>query len=152
MKRRPNSIAVSFSKSNFLGVISEPYKNFKDSLCEAVLPGIVELMAISMLIGFLNLLNSIFGVCFVIRNKIDVPKASGRRSSQSMVSPDLRRSITGRKKSKSEKVVKKASLAFNINNSMYGKGGEKLLGDLDQSGNEDTSQGQISSNQAGSHP
>jgi hypothetical protein len=60
---------------------------FKNSVCEAVLPGIVELMAISMLIGFFNLLNSIFGVCFVIRNKIDVPQSlsangSGRKSSQ----------------------------------------------------------------------
>jgi hypothetical protein len=85
-------------------------------VCEAVLPGIIELMAISMLIGFFNLLNSIFGVCFVIRNKIDVPKTYGRRGSQgsqrtssfssSSSSPDFRGSLTGRKKSKTEKVVK----------------------------------------------
>jgi len=74
-------------------VLSEPYKNFKDSVCEAVLPGIIELMAISMLIGFFNLLNSIFGVCFVIRNKIDVPKA---RTSSAMSSPDFKMSLTVR--------------------------------------------------------
>lgn len=39
----------------------------------SILPGIVELIAVSIIIGIFNLLNSIFGVCFVIRNKIDVP-------------------------------------------------------------------------------
>jgi hypothetical protein len=51
-------------------------------VCEAVLPGIVELMAISIVIGFFNLINSIFGVCFVIRNKIDVPSSLPRRSTR----------------------------------------------------------------------
>ncbi len=51
-------------------------------MCEAVLPGIVELMAISIVIGFFNLINSIFGVCFVIRNKIDVPSSLPRRSTR----------------------------------------------------------------------
>lgn len=37
------------------------------------MPAMIELMAISIIIGFFNLFNSIFGVCFVIRNKIDVP-------------------------------------------------------------------------------
>ncbi len=56
---------------------------FKQSVCESVLPGIVELMAISMIIGFFNLINSVFGVCFVIRNKIDVPSSLPRRASRS---------------------------------------------------------------------
>ena len=54
-------------------MISQPFLQFKATTCDAVLPGIVELMAVSMLIGFFNLFNSIFGVCFVIRNKVDVP-------------------------------------------------------------------------------
>jgi hypothetical protein len=53
--------------------MSEPYLRFKQTTCEAVLPGIVEMMAIAMLIGFFNLFNTIFGVCFVVRNKVDVP-------------------------------------------------------------------------------
>ena len=54
-------------------MISLPYLNAKRSLCDAVMPAMIELMAISIIIGFFNLFNSIFGVCFVIRNKIDVP-------------------------------------------------------------------------------
>jgi hypothetical protein len=96
MRPCPSLIAVSLLNLNSIEVLSEPYKNFKDSVCEAVLPGIIELMAVSMLIGFFNLLNSIFGVCFVIRNKIDVPMAHQRRSSTAMSSPDFRKSLTVR--------------------------------------------------------
>ena len=50
-------------------------------MCDAVLPGIVELLGISMLIGLFNLFNTIFGVCFVIRNKVDVPVYEAHRRS-----------------------------------------------------------------------
>lgn len=37
-----------------------------------MVPGMVELLAIACVIGILNLLNTIWGVCFVLRNKVDV--------------------------------------------------------------------------------
>jgi hypothetical protein len=98
----------------------------KASVCDAVLPGIIELMAISMLIGILNLLNSIFGVCFVIRNKIDVPNSHPRRSTKSLLSPDSRKS-TKKINSKSDK--------NNKNNSPNGrKDTSNILSELEQSG------------------
>ena len=81
-------------------MIKQPYINFQQSLCSAVLPGIVELMAISMLIGFFNLLNSIFGVCFVIRNKIDVPKV--KRGTRSIHSPKISKDKKSKKSMKTE--------------------------------------------------
>lgn len=54
-------------------MIADPYLQFKQSVCNATLPGVIELLAISLLIGILNFANSVFGTCFVIRNKIDVP-------------------------------------------------------------------------------
>ena len=37
------------------------------------MPGVIELLAISLVIGVFNLITATFGTCFVIRNKVDVP-------------------------------------------------------------------------------
>ena len=54
-------------------MIASPYTQFKKSVCEAVMPGVIELLAISIIIGIFNLATATFGTCFVIRNKVDVP-------------------------------------------------------------------------------
>ena len=37
------------------------------------MPGVIELLAIAIIIGIFNLASATFGACFVIRNKVDVP-------------------------------------------------------------------------------
>lgn len=54
-------------------MIASPYTQFKKSVCDAVMPGVIELLAISIIIGIFNLASATFGACFVIRNKVDVP-------------------------------------------------------------------------------
>lgn len=51
-------------------------------MCQAIAPGLVELLAIACFIGILNVLNTIFGVCFVHRNKIDVAKVKDDKKTQ----------------------------------------------------------------------
>ena len=96
---------------------------FKNSLCHAVLPGIVELMAISILIGFFNLINSVFGVCFVIRNNIDVPSSLPRRSSRSF-STSSNTSEQGKERKKSKRSDSKK---LNKSSSFSPKKGDSLL-------------------------
>ena len=101
-----------------------------------MLPGIVELMAISMVIGFFNLINSIFGVCFVIRNKIDVPASLPRRASRSYstVSISLEQAVSERKRSR------KSSRRSNRSDSGSPKKSENLLnGDSDGEGEHNAS-------------
>ena len=95
-------------------------------MCEAVLPAIVELMAISMIIGFFNLINSIFGVCFVIRNKIDVPSSLPRRGSR-RYSTSSSSSDLGIERRKSSKSIKKPSRS----DSMSAKKAESLVENWD---------------------
>ena len=38
-----------------------------------MLPGIIEILTIASILGIFNILNTIFGLCFVIRNEIEVP-------------------------------------------------------------------------------
>jgi preprotein translocase subunit SecY len=67
---------ISFSKISQqlnCSMISQPYKRAKAGVCEAVLPGMVELMALCLLVGLFNGIATVFGVCFVVRNKVDVP-------------------------------------------------------------------------------
>ena len=66
-------------------MIANPYIQFQTSVCDAALPGVIELLAISLVIGILNLINSIFGTCFVIRNKIDVPTYKAIKNSSSVL-------------------------------------------------------------------
>ena len=111
---------------------------FRHSVCEAVLPGIVELMAISIVIGFFNLINSIFGVCFVIRNKIDVPSSLPRRSTRGY-STLSNTSEQGKERKKSKK---NSSKKLNKSGSLSPVKGENLLDnsnsydDNEQSGSE----------------
>jgi hypothetical protein len=107
-------------------------------VCEAVLPGIVELMAISIVIGFFNLINSIFGVCFVIRNKIDVPSSLPRRSTRGY-STLSSTSEQGKERKKSKK---NSTKKLNKSGSLSPVKGENLLDnsnsydDNEQSGSE----------------
>ena len=107
-------------------------------MCEAVLPGIVELMAISIVIGFFNLINSIFGVCFVIRNKIDVPSSLPRRSTRGY-STLSSTSEQGKERKKSKK---NSTKKLNKSGSLSPVKGENLLDnsnsydDNEQSGSE----------------
>ena len=135
---RTNSIAVItiLYKSIEIGPIEQPYMQFRHSVCEAVLPGIVELMAISILIGFFNLINSIFGVCFVIRNKIDVPSSLPRRSTRGYSTL----SNTSEQGKESKKSKKNSTKKLNKSASFSPKKGENLLqnngDDNEQSGSE----------------
>lgn len=111
---------------------------FRHSVCEAVLPGIVELMAISIVIGFFNLINSIFGVCFVIRNKIDVPSSLPRRSTRGYSTL----SNTSEQGKERKKTKKNSSKKLNKSGSLSPVKGENLLDnsnsydDNEQSGSE----------------
>jgi hypothetical protein len=51
-------------------------------MCDGVVPGIIEILAVSILIGALSFIKTIFGLCFVIRNKIDVPKNKQLKSQE----------------------------------------------------------------------
>ncbi len=103
-----------------------------------MLPGIVELMAISIVIGFFNLINSIFGVCFVIRNKIDVPSSLPRRSTRGY-STLSNTSEQGKERKKSKK---NSTKKLNKSGSLSPVKGENLLDnsnsydDNEQSGSE----------------
>ena len=43
-------------------------------MCDAVVPGVIELLAITCAIGVFNITCAVFAVCFVLRNKIVVPQ------------------------------------------------------------------------------
>jgi hypothetical protein len=95
-------------------------------------------MAISMVIGFFNLINSIFGVCFVIRNKIDVPNSLPRRSSRgSSISSNSSEQGKERKKGKrsSKKLNKSGSLSLLSKDSLADNHSDGEV-DHDQSGSE----------------
>jgi hypothetical protein len=51
-------------------------------------PGIVELLGVSILVGIFNLMNSIFGMLFVVRNKLDIPKVKDSRKYEKLYSKD----------------------------------------------------------------
>lgn len=58
-------------------------------MCDAVVPGLVEILVISCFIGFFNFMNTIFGVCFVLRNKIDVPQPKQVKKYEKLYSSNL---------------------------------------------------------------
>ena len=53
-------------------------------LCNAMLPGIIEILTIAAILGVFNVLNTILGICFVIRNEIDVPVYKEEREYKSV--------------------------------------------------------------------
>lgn len=63
-----------YSFNILLAELYNSFTTFRQPLCEAALPGIVETLVITCFIGFFNILATIFGVCFVLRNKIDLPQ------------------------------------------------------------------------------
>lgn len=58
----------------YLAELYSSFVTFRQPLCDAVLPGVVETLVVTCFIGFFNILATIFGVCFVLRNKIDLPQ------------------------------------------------------------------------------
>ena len=49
-----------------------------------MLPGIIEILTIAAILGVFNVLNTILGICFVIRNEIDVPVFKEEREYKSV--------------------------------------------------------------------
>ena len=49
-----------------------------------MLPGIIEILTIAAILGVFNVLNTILGICFVIRNEIDVPVYKEEREYKSV--------------------------------------------------------------------
>ena len=142
-------VSINIILKYLKGLISQPYLQFKESVCEAVLPAIVELMAISIIIGFFNLINSIFGVCFVIRNKIDVPNSLPRRGSRSY-SISSTSSEQGIERRKSSKSIKKQPRS----DSMSAKKGDSSLlenWDSDEEEEEPEQSGQAFNSSSVSH-
>eukprot|EP00347_Sterkiella_histriomuscorum_P001166 403373073 len=70
----------SFDQNLDCSELYASYVKFKEPLCSAVLPGIVEVLVISCFIGVFNLMCTIFGVCFVLRNKVDVPQRKNSKN------------------------------------------------------------------------
>ncbi len=73
-----NLIIISIAELNSY------YLAAQKPLCNAMLPGIIEILTIAAILGVFNVLNTILGICFVIRNEIDVPVFKEEREYKSV--------------------------------------------------------------------